>query len=170
MYQVDIVNTVGDELVTLEEAKNYCRIDTSADDTLIELLIASARQQIESYLSRDIVAKDRSLFLDYTDGNIYLPWGPIDIVTAVYIDSAMTTDFTTIGIKEINVLLGSGPAKLVQVLYTTLGMNDAAIKQAMLQLISTLYENRADFKTGTIVSTIDTTTKVILAGFKNVFI
>ena len=170
MYQVDVLNVTGSELVSVSEAKSYCRIDTSADDTLIGILITSAREQLENYLSRDILAKNRKLFMDYSDGNIYLPWGPIDEVTEVLIDGTETTDFTLIGNSEKNVVLNAGPAKLIEVSYSTSGMTDQAIKQAMLQLISTLYYNRADFKTGTIVQTIDTTSKIILAGFKNPFI
>ena len=37
--------------------------------------------------------------------------------------------------------------KELKVTYVTVGINDSLVKQAMLQLISTYYDNRADFTT-----------------------
>jgi hypothetical protein len=39
-----------------------------------------------------------------------------------------------------------------------------------LQMVSNLYDNRADFVTGTIVSQIPTNVKSILSGYKTMFI
>lgn len=170
MYQNQVNSETGSELLTVQDVKDYCRIDTASDDTLIGVLIVSARKQMENYISRDIVAKERSMFMDKTNGRISLTWGPIDSITTVTVGGTVTTDFETIGLNEKMIILDSGPALNVQVDYVTLGMSDDLLKQAMLQLVSTLYDNRADFVTGTIVASIDTTSKIILAGYRNVFI
>jgi len=56
------------------------------------------------------------------------------------------------------------------VTYVTAGITDSAIKQAILQLVSTLYDNRADYVTGTIVSDVPSNVKSLLAGYKTMFI
>jgi len=38
MHDIKINSTTGSEIVTLQEVKDYVRIDTSADDTIIETM------------------------------------------------------------------------------------------------------------------------------------
>ena len=40
---------------TLSDVKNYLKVDTSADDTLITTLISAARQAAESYLNMALI-------------------------------------------------------------------------------------------------------------------
>ena len=40
MRQIEIVSTTGSELITTSDVKDYVRIDTTADDTLIERMIS----------------------------------------------------------------------------------------------------------------------------------
>ena len=68
MRQVKINSTIGSEIVSSADLKLYARIDTSADDALITRMITQARIWCENYISRDIVSKNRSYFLDATNG------------------------------------------------------------------------------------------------------
>jgi hypothetical protein len=63
-----------------------------------------------------------------------------------------------------------GPAEKIKIVYVTSGLNDELLQQAIKQLGTTLYDNRHDFKTGTIVTSVPTETKNILNSFKNMFI
>jgi hypothetical protein len=49
-------------------------------------------------------------------------------------------------------------------------MTDSFLIQANLQMISNLYDNRADFVVGSIVSEIPTDVKSILSSYKAMFI
>ena len=66
--------------------------------------------------------------------------------------------------------LDQGPAERVLITYVTAGIDNSLIKQAMLQLISTYYDNRADFVTGANFNEIPTNTKKILTSFKSMFV
>ncbi len=171
MVQIKIDETTGAELISVSEVKNYVRIDTTADDSLIGLMITSARIQAENYCSRDFVAKTRTYFLDESlDGIIDLPFGPIGTIEEVYVDGILTTAYELLGITDKTLVLNAGLGKNIQITYNTTGMTDGLLKQVMMQMVSTLYDNRTDYVTGTIVSTLDSNFKSILAGYRNVFV
>lgn len=52
------------EPITVDDAKAYLRVETTADDTLICALIHAARFSAESYLGRPILATTRTLYFD----------------------------------------------------------------------------------------------------------
>jgi len=56
MSRLSYINIVPDlesgDIVTLEEAKSYCRVDFDDDDELFERLIKSSRERIQDYTGR----------------------------------------------------------------------------------------------------------------------
>jgi hypothetical protein len=68
--------------------------------------------------------------------------------------------------------LDGGSAERIKITYITAGINDSLIKQAMLQFISTYYDNRADFDSGSSkeISEIPTSSKTILTSYKAMFL
>lgn len=169
MRQIKINSVTGSELVSVAEAKLFTRIDTSADDTLIDDMITQARVFIENYISRDVVAKNRTYYVDYTNGLFDLPFAPIASISSVTVEGEAAT-YDILGLDDYSIELHGGPSKHVKVTYVTAGITDSAIKQAILQLVSTLYDNRADYVTGTIVSDVPSNVKSLLAGYKTMFI
>jgi hypothetical protein len=174
MRQIKINSTTGSELLTTQNVKDYVRIDTTADDNLITAMISQARIWCENYITRDIVAKNRTYYLDSTNGIFDLPFGPISSISEITIDGTATTSYEILGLDNETIELDQGPAERVKITYVTQGLNDALVKQAMLQLISTYYDNRADFIEGTSGiannSEIPTSTKQILTSYKTMFI
>lgn len=170
MRQIKINSTTGSELLTTQNVKDYVRIDTTADDTLIGEMISQARIWCENYISRDIVAKNRTYYLEKTNGVFDLPFGPVASISQLTINGTTTTDYEILGLDNVTIELDQGPAERVKITYITNGVNNPLIKQAMLQLISTYYDNRTDFVTGTIVSELPTETKNILTSFKSMFV
>jgi len=168
--QIKIDSTTGSELVNTATAKTYLRVDTSADDTLIGQMITQARIIIENYISKDIVAKTRKLYLASVDERFVLPFSPIASIQSITVEGTATTAYETYGLDDTIVELNSLPSKEVIVSYTTSGMSDSFLIQANLQMISTLYDNRADFVVGSIVSEIPTDVKSILSSYKAMFI
>ena len=179
MRQIKINSTTGVELISLSLAKSYLRVDVTTDDTLIGEMISQARLWCENYISRDIVSKTRSYYLSKTDGVIDIPFAPVASIQSVTVEGTSSTfeikglNKERIELKNLeNVLIGyqDGYAKDVIINYTTAGLNDALLRQAMLQLVSTYYDNRADFVIGSAINDIPTNVKSILSSFKTSFI
>ena len=168
--QIKITATTGSELINTATAKSYLRVDTSADDTLIGQMITQARIIIENYITKDIVAKTRKLYLASVDERFVLPFSPIASIQSITIDGTATTAYTEYGLDDTIIELEDLPSEEVIVSYTTSGINDSFLIQANLQLVSTLYDNRADFVIGNTVSEIPTDVKSILSSYKTMFI
>ena len=167
--QIKINSTTGSELVTTSEAKDFIRVDTSADDTIISEMITEARLWIENYISKDLVAKTRTYYTPFQKERFVLPFAPVASITSVTIDGTAAT-YEVKGLDNEIVELNELPAKEVQVAYTTAGLNDSLLKQAILRLVSTFYDNRADFVVGQQVNEVPMSVKDILSGYKTVFI
>jgi len=169
MRQIKINSTTGSEIVTTSEFKDYARISTSADDTLIGNIIKQARIWCENYISRDIVAKNRTYYIDETSGIFDLPFGPIASISSVTVDGSSYTGYDMEGLDNETIDM-DGPADKVKVTYVTTGLDDELLQQAILQLGTTLYDNRHDFKTKDSINEVPTNTKSILNSYKNMFI
>lgn len=172
MRQIKINSTVGNEILTGQDVKDYVRIDTASDDNIISAMITQARIWCENYISRDIVGKNRTYYLPTTNGVFDLPFGPVASISTVNVSGTDTTAFEILGLDNETIELDGGSAEHVKVTYITEGLNDSLIKQAMLQLISTYYDNRADFDSGSSkeILEIPTNTKVILTSYKTMFL
>jgi len=170
MRQIKINSTLGNEILSVQEVKDYVRIDTSADDALLSGMISQARIWCENYISRDIVSKNRTYYIDTTANGLFdLPFGPITSVEQITIDGTATTAYEILGLDNETIELDQGSAERVKITYITAGLNDSLLKQAMLQLISTYYDNRAEFVEGS-VSEVPTNVRVILSSYKTMFI
>jgi uncharacterized phiE125 gp8 family phage protein len=180
MRQIEIVSTTGSELITTSDVKDYVRIDTTADDTLIDRMIVQARIWCENYISRDIVAKSRKYYLDKAEGFIQIPFAPVATITSVTVQGS-SAEYQEKGLNKEQIILTSGVNQVlsgsntsfameVLITYTTAGLSDDLIKQALLQMVSTYYDNRTDFIQGKNVNEIPTNVKSILASYKTMFV
>lgn len=171
MRQIKINSTLGNEILSVQEVKDYVRIDTSADDALLLGMISQARIWCENYISRDIVSKNRTYYIDITSSGLFdLPFGPVSSISEITIDSTATTAYEVLGLDNETIELDQGSAERVKITYITAGLNDSLLKQAMLQLISTYYDNRAEFVDANTLSEIPTNVRVILSSYKTMFI
>ena len=169
MRQIKINSTTGSEIVSTSEFKDYARISNSADDTLIGLIIKQARIWCENYISRDIVAKNRTYYLDETNGIFDIPFGPITSISSVTVDGTVVTDYTMEGLDNETIDL-DGPAEKVKVTYVTSGLDDELLQQAIKQFAVTLYDNRHDYVEGKSGDMVPSETRVILNSYKNMFV
>lgn len=73
------------EPVTLDEAKQHCRIDITDDDNLVELYLAAARVEVENHCERMFVAQGFIGQYHVVDGAAPITLGrwPVEAVTAV---------------------------------------------------------------------------------------
>jgi uncharacterized phiE125 gp8 family phage protein len=158
------------EPITLSEAKSHIRVDTSVDDTLITGYIRTAREWVEDYIDRALVAQRLVMTLDTFPEEIELPRPPmltIGTATAVTVTFVTgeaggtavlaTTDYrvdrdSTPGIIR-NTYAGSWPSHLIDKNSVSVswwaGYGSAAdvpqrAKTAMLMCVHELYEKRGD--------------------------
>lgn len=76
-----------EEPVTLAEAKKHLEVDHTDDDTLITAYIQAARQYVERYTSRAIMAQTWTAYLDGFASEINIHRSPVLDVTAIqYLD------------------------------------------------------------------------------------
>ncbi len=170
MYQIKINSTTGSELITNTDVKLFARIDTTADDDLLDEMITTARQNAENYLNSDIVAKNRTYYAAELHQRIELPFSPVASISSVTVDGSAAT-YTAYGLDNNYIELDSLPAEEVKITYVTSGLSDGLIKQALLQMVTTYYDNRADFsEVGNNISEIPTSSKKLLSPFKRSFI
>ena len=155
------------ELWTLSEVKNYLKVDTSADDTLITTLLQSAREVAERYLNQALITQTITEKLDRLNSPvIYLSVSPVISVSSFqYADSQNTTQ--TYNAANYIVDTFEKPARLsvaygktwptlygnindVTITYTA-GYNTEPsgvpmqIRQAILMMIADSYDNREDY-------------------------
>jgi uncharacterized phiE125 gp8 family phage protein len=174
-FALNVYTQPTEEPVTLPEAKEHLRIiDDTSQDTKISSLITVAREWCEEFTCRSLVSTIFDLTLDcFPDecgGEIRLPRSKVQSVQSVkYYDTDGTLQ--TMDAADYFAALAGEPGRIVPALNTfwpvtrdlpeqvivrfTAGYGDAddvpkAIKQAMLLLIGSMYENREDEVTGTI--------------------
>ena len=158
------------EPVTLAEAKAHCRVDTSADDALMQGYITTAREWVEDYIDRALVTQQLVMKLDAFPPEIELPRPPMiasgtaTSVTITYVtgeaggtatlsasEYRVDRDSTPGAIRTL--YGGSWPSHLLDQNSVTVswwaGYGDAAsvpqrVKSALLMCVHELYEKRGD--------------------------
>jgi uncharacterized phiE125 gp8 family phage protein len=81
------------EIFTLQEVKDYLKVDDSTEDTLISTLLQSARQAAESYLNQALITQTITEKYDrLSNPTIYLSVSPVIAVSSFqYKDGVNTT-------------------------------------------------------------------------------
>ena len=146
VLDVQFQDGVITEPVTLTEAKNFCKIDISTDDDLINVLITAARQMCEAYTGVGFVEHEAVAVLNNSNGDIYIPYGPLVAINSVENEQG------TVLILDTNYTLGGNEFKRLRTPhannitidyitgYTTL---PDVLKTALLNQVYYLYDNRS---------------------------
>ena len=146
VLDVQFQDGVITEPVTLTEAKNFCKIDISTDDDLINILITAARQMCEAYTGVGFVEHNAVVVLNNLNGDIYIPYGPMIAINSVENDSGtvlvLDLDYT-LGGNEFK-RLRTPQANNITIDYTT-GYTTLpdVLKTAVLNQVYYLYDNRS---------------------------
>ena len=160
------------EPVTLDEVKTQIRLDHAEDDAFLTRIIKAAREHVESIAWRGIITQTWELVADeFPSCEIELPRGNLVSVTSVrYVDGAGVLQ--TLAGSEYSVDTVSVPGRIlpaygktwptsreqwdaVKVEYVVGWAQNAvpeSLKQAILLVVSHMYEYRVSEITGTIVS------------------
>jgi len=169
--QVRIKTDLSTEPVTATEAKNFCKVTTTADNDLFTILIKAARRSLEQFTSSSFAEKTiHATWIKMPEDNeLELPYGPIISVDAVYwIDSegteteaTLNTDYWVLGDQDLVVKVSNrwssgwvSTDQSVRVEYTA-GYGDTLtqtlpeeLKLAIMKQIATDYEMREDVAPG----------------------
>lgn len=125
-----LVTPPASEPVTVDEAKAFMQVDGTADDSLISILIATARRSAEEYTKRSFMEQTWRLALDcfpgepdglpyqlaptwtYDARNIELPRGPVSEIVSIKTFSTAnvesTVDPASYELVDDRVMLNSG--------------------------------------------------------------
>lgn len=74
---------VGSEPVSLDEAREWCRIDVSDNDATLALLIIAGRQACETYANIGLIQRTVAATIQTPNGYMRLPYGPVNDITGV---------------------------------------------------------------------------------------
>jgi uncharacterized phiE125 gp8 family phage protein len=175
------------EPVTTAEAKAHLRIEHSLDDDYIDVLIKAGRQYLERIAWGGFVTQTWELVLDlFPSGEeILLPKGKLASVTSVtYLDLDGVEQTWASSNYEADTTSRPGKLRLAYqktwpitrsrwnaiVIRYIVGQAvadvPAPIKQALLLLVSQMYEHRTPEITGTIVSKVDFAVNALIAPYR----
>lgn len=189
-FTLTTVTPPDGEPLTLQEVKDFLRVDGTDQDSVINLGLSTARALVEVSARRQLMPATLRRSLDRfpcgrfnEPGEIELPRPPAVAVESItYIDTA--GEEQTLDADAYRVDVDSEPARItpaygttwpatlrvtnaVKVTYTA-GYSDAAAippqaKQAMMLLVSTWYENRETVVVGTVAAPVEVAFKAIIA-------
>lgn len=165
------------EPITLQETKDFLRVDTADDDALLDAMIVAVRDDAERKLRRALVTQTWEYTVDrFPDGAdpILLPRPPLSSVTSVqYWDTASTPVEQTWAASNYSVDTTRWPGRVQPVDGTFWPAEDARlnavtvtfvagygnpvdvpgmIRQTMLVVLNTLYEHRESMVVGTVAA------------------
>jgi len=132
------------EPVTLQEAKDFSKIDISTDDDLITELITAAREMCESFVNIGFVEQEKLVILSNGNGGQLLPYGPVTEIKEVKVnDEILSSDeYEVSGNSFIRLI--SPKDESIYINYVS-GYSELPkkLKTALLNAIYYLYDNRA---------------------------
>ncbi len=139
---------ITDEPVSLAEAKAWIKVDDGIndDDDLIVELITTARIQCEGYLCVSLIARSVEAILNNSLGGIELPYGPVNDFTSLKDENDQTINAENYTLQGLDFKTLKSPcSKYLKAKYTA-GYADVPthFKEAVLQQVTHLYENRGD--------------------------
>jgi hypothetical protein len=152
VVEVRFVEQSTYEPVTLEEVKEWCRIDSdlTADDTLLETIIKAARISCEGYTNRSFVNHDIEAVLRNECGNILLPYCPIafdsneaDVLFYDEDGENITDKIELVGTEFPYI---KNKLEYIKAVYSTGAELPKDLKTALLMQVAFMYENRGDIK------------------------
>lgn len=137
------------EPISLTETKLFLRVDGQDEDSLIETLIQSARERLETHLGVAMITRAMQISVP-PQSCVRLPRWPVNSVDSVLIDGDAAQNFeTNLRARPSSVVLTGHPRieDGIDIVFTA-GFGPSAfdvptpLRQAMLLLVSHAFEHR----------------------------
>jgi uncharacterized phiE125 gp8 family phage protein len=139
------------EPVTLQQAKDWCRIDISDDDTLLNAIISASRARLERAANVSFITRTVKAQLNKGLDRIQLPYGPVNAIVSIKdSDDIDITDYTLKGTQfkwlccdneDVSIEYTAGYAVLPE-----------HMREDLLNQIAWSYDNRGDAQLGSKIS------------------
>lgn len=161
IVQIPVVEIITDSIntsVTLEDAKNFLRIDSANDDELLTRLIKSATKKCESYIGKSLITKTYKIsFENCILSKVKLPYGPIQSISSVVSKDSLgnieviAPENYSLNTATNTITFNSAIVNyIIEIIYTS-GYGDLEtdipedIKQGLLFHIARLYDDRSGY-------------------------
>ena len=138
-YRFTYANDLS-EPVSLDEAKNYLKIDYDTDDVLLTEMIRSAREQAELFCNRSFVPKTIEFSTKDFEDPVLLPFPNHNDITSVKVDGNKV-EYTLMGITQLEIEV-TAIGKELKVIYTAGGDITKAEKETLKKVVADMYRNR----------------------------
>lgn len=177
-FTKSVTSVTAGDIVTLAEAKAFCRITDSDEDTIVTLLIAMAEEQVENFAGITLRATTYTFEYETFGNRIRLPYQPIKTVTEVRtkvdgVETILDSDsYQLIGQDEKTLKIIAPIYGGIEIDCTAgYGVADvpSTIKLAILKTVLTNYENRQD-NSGEQSFMLPDSAKSLLKSYKRVMI
>ena len=172
------------EPITLQEAKDHLRVDSSTDDAGISETITTARRQVESITGRPLITQTHTLYDDSLFGYVCLKPSLQSVTSVKYLDGSGVqqtfTDYAIDSTPPTGVVYPSwgnswpsprGDRNSVEIEFIA-GYGDvpqdvpAPIRSAILLLVGHLYENREPVVIGSSVAVVPMAVEYLLGPYQ----
>ncbi|MCH8196452.1 MAG: phage head-tail connector protein [Proteobacteria bacterium] len=189
---LNLITAPALEPLTLQECKDFLRVDDANDDSVIEPMISAVREYAEAFTARALVTQTWDVFLDWFPRSaaipIRLPMPPLQSVTSIkYIDPDGVEQTWTPALYTVdgNVTRPRVVPAFNEVYPTTRQVINAVtirmvvgygsnpeqdvpreIKQGMLTHLGHLYEHRESVIVGTTATPVPFTTDNLLYPYR----
>ena len=144
-------------LFTTAEAKDFLKVDTTADDALIDSLIKAATQSCQIFTNRYFLTTVVTQYSDKWDGIYTLYKSPVDSITHVKYNGTLPDLADRINAVHVQYKVGYG---------LTSDFVPEGIKQAVLITIGNWYENRQTVITGRTATELPLSSQYLLEQYK----
>lgn len=156
------------EPVTLQEAKDWCKIDIPDDDVLITSLITAARIICEQHSNTSFITRTVSARLNNGLGGMYLPYGPVTgNLISILDDDSVAIDTNNFSVRNASFKQLYTPFNSIITVSYTAGYEVLPwnLRVALLNQIAWMYENRGD---STVAGKLSEQAKLILNSVRRV--
>lgn len=140
------ITRASDTAITVDEAKDWARIDDTFDDSIVDMLIESAQRAFEEYTRTLLYESTVTVTYSFDKGGdveFRLPYGPVDSITHVQVDGS-DIDYELVGdwIEISDHDADDVEIEYVAKTYDPADSVDAKIKVGLLKWVATNYDDR----------------------------
>ena len=131
------------EPVTLQQAKDWLKVESDADDDLITDLIAAARLHCEKYANKSLVQRTITAVVCNELGGVFLPYGPHGSIVSAADAAGNDVTLTTRGDQFKQIM--EPCSDYLKIVYTAgYPVCPSLYKKAIKNALMYMYQNRGD--------------------------